>query len=363
MSAGLIVAIIGLLLLNAFFVGAEFAIISARRSSIEPKALAGSRAAATVLWAMENVSLMLATAQLGITVCSVSLGTVAEPAIAHAIEGAFHGFLSEKASHGVAVAIALVIIVGLHVIVGEMIPKNAAVSSPDRAALVFGPPLVVVARVAKPLIAALNAMANLALKAIGIEPRDEVTSAFTADEVHSIVERSSEEGLLTDAEGLLKGAIEFSDHTAADVMVPWRDVVTVSRGVSADQLESIAVSSGFSRFPVVDEAGLVSGYLHIKDALQVRPGEREEPISDWRIRNVATVRDDVEVESALATMRGSGSHIVLVVSHARTDADALAEPVADGIGMPVGVLFLEDIIEELVGEVRDHLARPEAVDG
>ncbi|PKQ14369.1 MAG: hypothetical protein CVT68_12225, partial [Actinobacteria bacterium HGW-Actinobacteria-8] len=138
MSVGLGFAVVGLLLANAFFVGAEFAIISARRSSIQPRAEQGSRAAATVLWAMENVSLMLATAQLGITLCSVSLGVVAEPAIAHGIEGLLHGLMSETAAHAVAIAIALLIIVGLHVVVGEMIPKNAAVSSPDRAALVFG---------------------------------------------------------------------------------------------------------------------------------------------------------------------------------------------------------------------------------
>lgn len=366
MSPGLVAAIVGLLLLNAFFVGAEFAIISARRSSIEPKAASGSRSAATVLWAMENVSLMLATAQLGITVCSVSLGSVAEPAIAHAIEGAFHGVLSETASHAIAVAIALFIIVGLHVIVGEMIPKNAAVSSPDKAALILGPALVIVARVARPLIAALNAMANLALRAVGVQPRDEVASAFTADEVHSIVERSSEEGLLADAEGLLTGAIEFSDHTAADVMVPWAEVVTVPRGVTAEQLEAVAVASGFSRFPVVSDGGDVVGYLHIKDALQVRSGEREEPIADWRVRNMAVLAPGVEVESALATMRASGSHVALVRGDA---AEALGSaeahpsgPAEPGPALPAGAVFLEDIIEELVGEVRDHLARPEATE-
>src|SRR6187551_1886299 len=176
MSIGLILGVIGLLLVNAFFVGAEFAIISARRSSIEPRAQAGSRAARTVLWAMENVSLMLATAQLGITVCSVSLGVVAEPAIAHALEGPLAAIgLSEAWAHGIAVAIALFIVVGLHVVIGEMVPKNAAVASPDRAALLLGPPLVFLGRVMRPIIAALNWMANGVLRLFGVEPRDEVT--------------------------------------------------------------------------------------------------------------------------------------------------------------------------------------------
>lgn len=343
MSLGLAFAVIGLLLANAFFVGAEFAIISARRSAIEPLAQAGSRAAQTVLWAMENVSLMLATAQLGITVCSVSLGIVAEPAIAHSIEDAFGDSVSTAVAHGIGVAIALLIVVSLHVIVGEMIPKNAAVSSPDKAALVFGPPLVWVARIAKPLIWALNAVANGILRLFGVEPRDEVTSAFTAAEVQSIVERSSLEGTLTDAEGLLQGAIEFSDHTAADVMVPLADVVCVRSGASAETLELLSVETGFSRFPVRDDDDVIVGYFHIKDALQVRTGEREEPMAEWRVRDIAVVEGTEEVEAVLARMSRSGAHVALV----------------RGATELQGVVFLEDIIEELVGEVRDMIARVE----
>ena len=172
MSLGLVLGVIGLLLVNAFFVGAEFAIISARRSSIEPRALAGSRSAKTVLWAMEHVSLMLACAQLGITVASVSLGVVAEPAIAHALEPLFHALgLPDAWAHGVALLIALAIVVSLHVIFGEMVPKNAAVANPDRAAMLFGPPLVVVARVLKPIIVALNWIANCLVRLLGVEPR------------------------------------------------------------------------------------------------------------------------------------------------------------------------------------------------
>lgn len=341
MSVGLIFGIVALLLVNAFFVGAEFAVISARRSSIEPKAEAGSRAAKTVLWAMENVSLMLATAQLGITVCSVSLGVVAEPAIAHALEVPFHQWgLPEGAAHVVAVIVALIIVVGLHVVVGEMVPKNAAVSSPDAAALVFGPPLVVVARIARPLIGALNWVANGILRLFGVEPRDEVTSAFTADEVHLIVERSSEEGTLHDAAGLLTGAIEFSDKSAHDVMVPLAEMVSVEHGVSAEGLEEVAARTGFSRFPVM-RGDTVAGYLHIKDTLFVRPGEREEPVPAWRVRDMATVDAQAEVETVLALMRSTGSHVALVFAS----------------GNAVGVVFLEDIIEELVGEVRDSIAR------
>ena len=341
MSLGMVAAVVGLLLANAFFVGAEFAVISARRSSIEPLAESGSRAARSVLWAMENVSLMLACAQLGITVCSVSLGVVAEPAIAHALEGPFHEWgLPEGAAHAVAVAVALVIVVGLHVVVGEMVPKNAAVSSPDRAALVFGPPLVWISRVLRPVVGALNWIANCLLRMVGIEPRDEVTSAFTADEVHSIVERSSQEGTLSDPSGLLTGAIEFSDHKAADVMVPAAEVTAVEQGVSVDEFEAAVAQSGYSRLPVA-AGGRFVGYLHLKDTLFARPGEREEPIQDWRVRNLPVVGADEDVETILALMRNSGAHLASV----------------ERDGVPEGLVFLEDILEELVGEVRDEMAR------
>lgn len=335
--------VIGLLLANAFFVGAEFAVISARRSSIELRAHEGSRSAQTVLWAMEHVSLMLACAQLGITVCSVSLGVVAEPALAHALEPGMHALgLSGSAAHVVAVVIALIIIVGLHVVIGEMVPKNAAVSSPDRAALIFGPPLVAIARLVRPIIVALNWVANHLVRAIGFEPQNEVTSAFTADEVQSIVERSSAEGTLSDPAGLLTGALEFSDYTAADVMVPLADVRGVPMGVSVDELELAVAETGFSRLPVSEDGEFV-GYLHIKDCLYARPGEREEPIQRWRVRDLPAVAAEDEIEAVMALMRGSGAHVASV----------------EGGGKTVGIVFLEDIIEELVGEVRDSMARGE----
>ncbi len=339
MSLSLVLVTLGLLLANAFFVGAEFAIISARRSSIEPRARAGGRAAKQVLFAMENVSLMLATAQLGVTVCSVSLGVVAEPAVAHALEPLIHDVgLPSGIAHGVGVAIALVIVVGLHVIVGEMVPKNAAVSGPDRAALIFGPPLVFLARAFKPLIVALNWFANVVVRMLGAQPRDEITSAFTADEVHSIVERSSEEGTLEDAQGLLTGAIEFSDRTAGDVMVPVAELRTVPVGVSVDELEEAVADTGFSRLPVRDGERLV-GYLHVKDSLFARPSDREEPIHAWRVRALPHVEAGSEVETVLAKMRQGGAHIAAV----RRD------------GETVGVVFLEDILEQLVGEVQDAM--------
>src|SRR5215211_5272567 len=181
MSTGPALAVSAFLLVaNAFFVGAEFALISARRSAVEPRAQAGNRLATMTLRAMERVSLMLAGAQLGITVCSLGLGYLGEPAIAHALEAPFEAAgLPEALIHPVAFAIALTIISFLHVVLGEMVPKNIALAGPDRAALTLAPPMTLIVRVLRPAIALLNWIANRTLRAVGVEPRDEITSAFT----------------------------------------------------------------------------------------------------------------------------------------------------------------------------------------
>ena len=156
----LVIAVL-LLAFNAFFVGAEFALVSARRSQIEPLAQQGSRMARTTLTAMENVSLMMAGAQLGITICSVGLGAVGEPAVAHLIEPLFErAGVSEAFLHPVAFVVALAVVVFLHVVLGEMVPKNIAIAGPDRAALVLGPPMLGVVTLLRPLIVSLNAIAN-----------------------------------------------------------------------------------------------------------------------------------------------------------------------------------------------------------
>jgi len=336
--------VIGLLLLagNAFFVGAEFAIISARRSAIEPRAAEGNRRAQVVLWAMEHVSLMLAAAQLGVTVCSTGLGIVAEPAVAALLTGPFHAVgVPEALVHPVSFVVALAVVVYLHVVLGELVPKNLAVAGPEAAVLWFGPPLVVLARALKPVIGALNWLANHAVRLTGVEPRDEVASAFTAEQVQSIVEHSQAEGLLRDEQGLLGSAIEFSARTAGDVMVPVDSLVTVSDGVTPDDVEHLVARTGFSRFPVADEVAGVDGYLHLKDVLYATDADRHVPVPAFRLRALATVRPDDEIEDALRAMQRSGAHL------ARVEGE-------DGV---VGVVFLEDILEELVGEVRDAMQR------
>jgi CBS domain containing-hemolysin-like protein len=349
--SGLLIAA-GLLLLNAFFVGAEFAVISARRSQIEPLADAGSRAARTALRAMEHISLMLACAQLGITVSSLGLGAVAEPAIAHLVEVPIEAArLPEGFVHPIAFTLALVLVSYLHVVIGEMVPKNLALAGPERVVLILAPPLMAVARLVRPVIVVLNAVANGVLRLLRVEPKDELDAAYTADQVHSIVTESAREGLLVDDHGLLTGALEFSEREAGDVMVPLDRLVTVPLGSSPAEVERLVTRTGFSRFPVVpaesgDEGAAADpsliGYLHLKDLLYADDSQHDQPVPEKRIRNLVSVNTGDEVEEALATMQRAGTHLARVV---------------DQEGNTLGVLFLEDVLEELVGEVRDAMRR------
>lgn len=341
-TVALIIGLI-LLILNAFFVGSEFAIMSARRSRIEPLADAGSKSAKTVIWALENVTLMLAACQLGITLCSTSLGAVAEPAIAQLLMGPFDSLgMPPAAAHAVAFAIALIVVVYLHVVIGEMVPKNLAVTAPEESALILAPPLVLIVKIFKPIIVGLNKLANQFVRLAGFEPKDEVASAFTADEVASIVETSQRSGVLDDEIGLLAGALEFSDLTVAEVMVPRHNVSTVSPGVTPTGLEERVAQTGFSRFVVADDSGHFVGYLHLKDVIGAAGPARDRPLPPFKVRSMASVPGSDEVETALVVMRRDGTHLV---------------EVRDETGSSVGVLFLEDILEELVGEVRDSMQR------
>jgi CBS domain containing-hemolysin-like protein len=335
----LLVAVL-LLAFNAFFVGAEFALISARRSQIEPRALAGSRLARTTLRAMENVSLMMAGAQLGITICSLGLGAVGEPAVAHLLEPAFEAVhVPHALVHPISFVIALAVVVSLHVVLGEMVPKNIAIAGPDRAALVLGPPMLGIVTVLRPVIVGLNAIANRTLRLLRVEPKDEITSSYTREEVAALVEESRGEGLLEDDEyDRLAGALGFTEKTVSAVLMPRDSLQTVRRGSSAADVEALCAATGFSRFPVEAEDGELVGYLHIKDVLEPDEERRQRPIEDKWIRPFAPVTAEDQLHDALEQLQRRGAHMARVV---------------DATGATLGLATLEDVIEELIGEIRD----------
>ncbi|MFD7639293.1 hemolysin family protein [Kitasatospora sp. NPDC059795] len=327
-----------LLLGNAFFVGAEFAVISVRRSQIEPLAEAGDKRARTVLHALSNVSAMLAAAQLGITVCSLLLGALAEPTIAHLLEPVFHALgVPASAMHLLSYAVALSLVVFLHMVLGEMVPKNLALAGPARAALWLGPPLDRLARWLAPVITFLNAFANGVLRLFRVEPKDEVNSVFTSEQLLLLLADSGEAGLLDDTRReRLEDALEMGSRPVTEVMLPADQLVTVGRDVTGEQIQQLAVRTGFSRFPVVDELGIVLGYLHVKDSLEV--DDLTAPVPDRLWQPITVVRSGLPLDDALAAMRRNAAHLAAVV-----DAD----------GRQLGLVALEDVLEELVGEVHD----------
>lgn len=334
--------LLGILLLagNAFFVGAEFALVSARRTQIEPRAQRGSRLARSTLRAMERVSLVMAGAQFGITVCSLGLGAIAEPALAHLLEPVAEALrIPHGAVHPVAFTIALAIVVFLHVVLGEMVPKNLALAGPERAALVFGAPMLLLVGALRPVVLGLNATANGILRLLRIEPQDEVVSSFTREQVEALVDESRAEGLLEQQEyERLSGALGFTARTVADVLLPRDQVQTVPRGARATEVEAVCAETGFSRFPVQQPDGTLVGYLHIKDVIGPDPHGRAHVVEDRWIRPFATVRPTDALVEALHTLQAKGAHMARVV---------------DESGTVLGVATLEDVLEELVGEIRD----------
>ncbi|MEW2438919.1 hemolysin family protein [Streptomyces caniferus] len=326
------------LITNAFFVAGEFALISVRRSQIEPAARKGNRRAKTALWGLEHLSAMLATAQLGITVSSLLLGAVAEPAVAHLLEPPFHAIgVPAALIHPIAFVIALTLATYLHMLIGEMVPKNIALAAPAPTALLLGPPLVALTRALRPLVFGINAFANALLRLMKVEPKDEVSSVFTDDELARLVKDSSAAGLLDPEDGeRLQDALELGTRPVGEVMVPLAKVVTVGHDITPQGLERAAAANGFSRLPVTGPGEANLGYLHIKDALGA--ADRTQPFPRTSLHPITEVALDTPLDDTMTAMRAAGTHLAAVTGNK---------------GTVIGFVTMEDLLEELVGAAHD----------
>lgn len=342
MSALLLILTALLVLANGFFVGAEFALVSVRRSQIEPLAAEGSARARRVLTGLENLPQMMAAAQFGITVCSLTLGAVAEPTVARLLEPVFHAVrLPEALTHTLSYLIALAAVVVLHLVIGEMVPKNLAMAAPERTALWLSPALVAFARMCRPVTVALGTCSHLVLRLFRVEPRDEVEAVFTSEQLTHLVEDSREAGLLGRAEQeRLADALELGTRPVTDVLLDPAALVTVPVTATPSDVEGLTVSTGYSRFPVRTEDGAFPGYLHVKDVLDLEERDRPVPRRVWR--PMTTLRADLPLDDALGAMRAAATHLAAV---------------ADTDGRIRGLVALEDVLEMLVGEVRDPAHR------
>ncbi|MER5263741.1 hemolysin family protein [Actinosynnema sp. NPDC002837] len=342
----MIVLVIMLLLAgNAFFVGAEFAIITARRDRLEALADTGSSRARTVIKAGRELPLLIAGAQLGITLCSLGLGALGEPAVAALLEAPFHGVgIPDAVRHGVAFALALIIVVALHTVLGEMVPKNLAIAGPERTALLLVPAHYWFCRLVAPLLRGFTVVSTAVLKLVGVTPRDELESAYTRDELALLIGQSRQEGLLEDSEHRrLTQTLSSAERTVADVLVPLDRITSVPSRPTMEEVEAAVSATGFSRFPVREDDRLI-GYLHVKDVLDLAHADPSTRVPPGRVRGLPRVPVDASLDDAVAALRRSQSHLAQAVS-------------ADGVVR--GLVALEDLVEEYVGTVRDgtHVRR------
>ncbi|MCQ9182754.1 hemolysin family protein [Streptomyces sp. IBSBF 2953] len=332
-----------LVLANGFFVGAEFALVSVRRSQIEPLGTARAR---QVLYGLERLPQMMAAAQFGITVCSLTLGAVAEPTVAELLEPLFEWVrLPDGMIHPLGYVIALAAVVFFHLVIGEMVPKNLAMAAPEKAALWLSPGLVAFARVCRPITVALGACAHGILRLFHVEPKDEVEAVVTSEQLNRLLEDSGQAGLLDPEEReRLEDALELGSRPVTDVLLKRESLVTVTPSVTPGEIVELTARTGYSRFPVAAENGAYMGYLHVKDVLDLENSERAVPQQVWR--PMTKLRSDLPLDDALTVMRRAATHLAQV---------------ADSSGRILGLVALEDVLELLVGEVTDpaHREAPE----
>lgn len=333
---------------NAFFVGAEFSLISARRDRLEALAEQGRSSAVTVMRAGEQLPLMFAGAQLGITVASILLGRIGEPAVADLLRRPF-GLLgiSHALLHTVSFVVALAIVVTMHVLLGEMVPKNIAIAGPEQAAMLLIPPYLVYVRTVRPIIRFYNRCTYATLRMVRVQPRDELDVTVSTVELSEMIAESVSEGLLDPEEHTrLTRALQIRNRTVGDVAVPLADIRAVlvaaaGSGPTVEAVEQALTTTGYSRFPVVDADRRVIGYLHIKDVLAL--SDNPQAVVDLTtVRPLPEIPESLSVPEALSRMRRSKSHLALV-----TGSD----------GMVVAMVALEDLVRDLVGAVRDGTPR------
>ena len=342
-TLGVLLAIL-LIGVNAFFVGAEFSLISARRDRLEALAEQGKARAVTVMRAGEQLPAMLAGAQLGITAASLLLGRIGESAVSDLLRTAL-GLTSIPPAllHTLSFAIALAIVVTLHVLLGEMVPKNIALAGPERTAMLLVPPYLAYVRAARPFIVFYNKCASVVVRALGVEPKEELEITVSPVELSEMIAESESQGLLDREEHTrLTRALQIGTRVVGDVAVPLADVhavrvVAAGTGPTVGAVEQALAQTGYSRFPVANVNGDFIGYLHIKDMLKL--GDDPRTVIDLAmVRPLPRLPKSLPLADALSRMRRSNSHLALV-----TDAG----------GDVVAMVAMEDLVEDLVGTMRD----------
>jgi CBS domain containing-hemolysin-like protein len=341
LTAGLpLAAFVLLTAANAFFVAAEFGLVTVDRAEIDKRADAGDRRARTVRHALHELSFQLSGTQLGITLSALLTGYLAEPALSRLVRPLIEpigGNATDTVTHGLALAVATL----LSMLFGELVPKNAALARPMRVALATAAPLRTFSKLFKWLIGALNGAANWLVRRIGIEPQEELASARSPEELGLLAAISARAGALpAETATLLRRTIRFGEKRAAKAMTPRVDVVGLKTTASVADLIAVARETGHTRFPVYENTlDLVMGVVGVPDALGVPPDRRAATPVSAVSREPVYVPESLNLDGVLAALRAADADLAIVV---------------DEYGGTDGVVTVEDLIEELVGEIADE---------
>jgi CBS domain containing-hemolysin-like protein len=350
-----VLAIFVLVGANAFFVAAEFSLVKVRATRIEQLAEEGSAAASVVRGQLAHLDTYIAATQLGITLASLALGWIGEPALAHLVEPIFAPFtgtvMAEQLTRSLSIALSFALITSLHIVMGELVPKSVALQRTESVALFVGPPLLVFDRVFRPFVALLNGVGNRVVRLFGLQVTGEQSSVHSVEELSMLVAQSREAGILDPAEeSIVRHVFTFGDKTVEDALTPRPEMVTLPVEATIEEAISAARRSGYSRLPVYEETlDQVVGVLYVKDLLQApkddhagtgdgavaRPAEGVRAL----LRPATFVPERLALSDALDVFRRENTQLALAV---------------DEYGQTTGLITLEDVLEELVGEIHDE---------
>ena len=334
-----------LLLATTFFVAAEFALVAVDRVRLEDAAERGSRRARIGLSVVRRLSFHLSGAQLGVTLCSLVLGVLAEPVLAKALHSPVQGVVGHGAAKDTSLALALALSTVGSMVLGELIPKNLVLARSQRAAENLAGPLRVFSSIASPIIWVSNGVANRIVRALGIEPREDLASARSVEELELLIRSSGELGAIdSEAVTLLTRSIRFGEKTAADALTPRVNVEALASDATVADLVALSLASGYSRFPVHQgDLDDIVGVVHVKDVYRLAPSERRTTTVDALAAPVYAVPETRRLEDLLTDLRGRGEHLAIVV---------------DEHGGTAGIVTVEDLLEEIVGEISDEYDPP-----
>jgi len=322
-----------LLVLNASFVAAEFSLLALDRARVEAQANQGSRVHRSLLRALQRLTLTMSGCQLGITLSALMLGFVAEPTMARLLTGDDH-------PTGLSVLLAIFVATVLHLIIGEQVPKYIALAAPESTSRKLVPLLSGYSVLVRPLVRLLNGMANSVVRRFGVEPRDEIDTSRTSEELETLITERAAGVLDPEEVSLLTRSLRFSDKTAVDVLIPRVDISALQRATQVSDLITQALDTGRSRFPVFDkDLDDIIGVVHVKSVYRLSPEERRTTHVSEIMRDVLAVPETRKLEEILSDMRKRRTQMAVVI---------------DEHGATSGIITLEDLLEEILGEIKDE---------